>query len=133
MKGLIFALFLIPVAIAAFALGSTASAQTDPVTCDSFATQAEAQVVLDADPGDEHGLDPDGNGIACEDFDYAAAEAAAAAEAEAAAAGDPAAVPSTGGPPASSSNDLTGLALLGAMLLVVGGLAASVALRPKSR
>lgn len=133
MKGLIFALFVIPLAIAAFAVGSSASAQTDPVNCGSFDSQAEAQAVLDADPVDEHGLDPDGNGIACEDYDYAAAEAAAADEAEAAAAAEAAAVPSTGGPPASSTSDLPGLALLGAMLLVVGGLAASVALRPKSR
>jgi hypothetical protein len=139
MKGLIFALFLIPVAIAAFAVGSSASAQTDPVNCGSFDSQAEAQAVLDADPLDEHGLDPEDNGIACEDYDYAAAEAAAAAEAEAAAAAEaeaaaePAAVPSTGGPPISSNSDLTGLALLGAMLLIVGGLSTSLALRSKSR
>ncbi|MEB3274833.1 MAG: thermonuclease family protein [Prochlorothrix sp.] len=34
--------------------------------CGDFATQAEAQRVLDAFPGDPHRLDGDGDGIACE-------------------------------------------------------------------
>lgn len=34
--------------------------------CADFATQAEAQAELDADPSDPHGLDGDGDGIACE-------------------------------------------------------------------
>ena len=130
MKGLIFALFLIPVAIAAFAVGSSASAQT--AVCDDFTYQEEAQAALAANPG----LDGDNDGIACEDLPSnpalaADAEADDAADAEAAA--EPAAVPASGGPPTSSTNDLTGLALLGAMLLVVGGFAVSVALRPESR
>lgn len=34
--------------------------------CADFATQEEAQAVLDADPSDPHGLDGEGDGIACE-------------------------------------------------------------------
>ena len=34
--------------------------------CSDFTSQAEAQAVFDAFPGDPHGLDGDGNGIACE-------------------------------------------------------------------
>ena len=49
------------------------------LTCDDFATQADAQQALDADPSDPYGLDPDGNGVACEDLlgggnDHAAAK-----------------------------------------------------------
>ena len=34
--------------------------------CSDFATQEEAQRVLDAFPDDRHKLDGDGNGLACE-------------------------------------------------------------------
>lgn len=34
--------------------------------CGDFATQAEAQAVLDAEPGDRHSLDGDQDGVACE-------------------------------------------------------------------
>ncbi|MDQ3154983.1 MAG: excalibur calcium-binding domain-containing protein [Actinomycetota bacterium] len=34
--------------------------------CSHFATQQEAQAVLDSDPSDPHGLDGDSDGIACE-------------------------------------------------------------------
>lgn len=34
--------------------------------CDDFASQPEAQAVLDADPSDPNNLDGDGDGIACE-------------------------------------------------------------------
>lgn len=38
----------------------------DELNCDDFATQADAQAVLDADPSDPNRLDEDGDGIACE-------------------------------------------------------------------
>jgi hypothetical protein len=38
------------------------------VNCDDFATQAEAQAVLAADPSDPNGLDRDGDGQACENL-----------------------------------------------------------------
>ena len=81
---------------AVLAVGLAAMAQTvsaadhdpDVVSCDDFEYQEEAQVVLDADPGDEHGLDPDGNGIACEDLPSSGMEAEAEGEAEAEAEGE---------------------------------------------
>lgn len=38
----------------------------DDCNCGDFASQSQAQVVLDAFRGDPHGLDGDGNGTACE-------------------------------------------------------------------
>ncbi len=40
--------------------------QGDQFNCSDFASQAEAQAVLRADPSDPNRLDKDGNGIACE-------------------------------------------------------------------
>jgi hypothetical protein len=39
--------------------------------CGDFPDQASAQVVLESNPDDPNGLDPDADGWACEDFDYA--------------------------------------------------------------
>lgn len=36
------------------------------LNCSDFATQAQAQAVLDANPADPNNLDQDGDGIACE-------------------------------------------------------------------
>jgi hypothetical protein len=38
----------------------------DVLDCSNFATQKQAQVVLAADRGDPHGLDSDGDAVACE-------------------------------------------------------------------
>jgi endonuclease YncB( thermonuclease family) len=38
--------------------------------CASFDSQAEAQEVYDADPSDPNNLDEDGDGLACDEFDY---------------------------------------------------------------
>ncbi len=38
--------------------------------CGSFRSQAQAQAAYDADPSDPNRLDADGDGEACEDFDY---------------------------------------------------------------
>jgi hypothetical protein len=38
----------------------------EDLTCSDFATQAEAQLALEADPSDPHGLDIDLDGVACE-------------------------------------------------------------------
>ena len=40
--------------------------QGDRNNCSDFASQAEAQAVLRADPSDPTRLDKDGNGIVCE-------------------------------------------------------------------
>lgn len=34
--------------------------------CEDFSSQAEAQTVYDNDPSDPHGLDPDRDGVPCE-------------------------------------------------------------------
>ena len=46
-----------------------ASAAVD-LNCEDFASQAEAQVVLDGNPSDPNGLDADDDGQACEEFTY---------------------------------------------------------------
>ncbi len=149
MKVLVLALSIISVAITAMVVGSSASAEHGVnYNCDFFNSQLEAQAHYRLHLGDPDGLDADKDGVACEDSTYtdlatdldpvvaeaeAEPEAEAEAEPEAGAEAEVAAVPATGGPPPSSGGDLTGLFLLGATLLIVGGIVASVALRPKSR
>jgi hypothetical protein len=47
-----------------------AVAQTDQYDCASFGSQESAQAELDRDPSDPNNLDPDGNGQACDDYNY---------------------------------------------------------------
>jgi hypothetical protein len=56
---------------------SVAFAQEDQYDCASFGDQAAAQAELDRDRTDPNNLDPDGNGIACEDYDYGTDDSAA--------------------------------------------------------
>lgn len=51
--------------VAVLIVAMPASAQAD-LNCDDFETQPEAQAELDRDPSDPHGLDGDGDGVACE-------------------------------------------------------------------
>jgi hypothetical protein len=51
--------------VGAITLSPLAAAAQD-LDCRNFATQAEAQAVLDQDPSDPNGLDRDNDGIACE-------------------------------------------------------------------
>ncbi len=51
----------------ALAFAPMAAAQDD-LNCEDFATEAEAQATLDADPSDPNNLDGDDDGFACEDF-----------------------------------------------------------------
>lgn len=53
-------------AVAGLALAAPAAAQAPDLDCSDFATQGEAQAQLEKDPTDPHGLDADGDGIACE-------------------------------------------------------------------
>ena len=53
--------------------GGPVGAQEDAGACGAYATQEEAQAALEADPSDPAGLDPDGNGVACESLPSAAA------------------------------------------------------------
>ncbi len=50
------------------ALPSASAQEGDLYDCANFATQEEAQAVLDADPSDPYGLDADSDGIACEEL-----------------------------------------------------------------
>jgi hypothetical protein len=49
-----------------------AAAQSDQYDCASFGSQQSAQAELERDPSDPNDLDPDGNGRACDDYDYSA-------------------------------------------------------------
>lgn len=53
-----------------------AFAQEDQYDCASFGDQEAAQAELDLDRTDPNNLDPDGDGIACEDYDYGGGSAA---------------------------------------------------------
>lgn len=55
------------VVVLVIALAPAVVAQDD-LNCDDFDTQEEAQQQLDEDPSDPHGLDTDGDGVACEDL-----------------------------------------------------------------
>lgn len=54
-------------------LTASSTIAQDGFGCDDFASQAAAQTTLNQNPADPHGLEPDGNGIAC---DHAADAAA---------------------------------------------------------
>ncbi len=47
-----------------------AFAQTDQYDCQSFGSQESAQAELERDMSDPYNLDPDADGIACEEYDY---------------------------------------------------------------
>jgi hypothetical protein len=47
-----------------------AFAQTDQYDCESFGSQQSAQAELERDLSDPSNLDPDADGIACEEYDY---------------------------------------------------------------
>src|SRR5215210_943423 len=63
--------------------------------CADFATQEDAQAVLDADPSDPNGLDSEGDGVACEGLPSSGA-AAPPAEPAAGESGDDATAGSSG-------------------------------------
>jgi len=67
------------------------AAGAQDLNCDDFATQEDAQAVLDGTPGDPNGLDSDEDGIACEDLPSGGTSTAAAGASDA-----DAAVPSGG-------------------------------------
>jgi cell division protein FtsN len=49
-----------------------AAAQSSQYDCASFGSQQSAQAELERDPSDPNDLDSDGNGRACDDYDYSA-------------------------------------------------------------
>jgi LPXTG-motif cell wall-anchored protein len=52
--------------LAALTLAGPAAGQAPDLDCSDFASQEAAQRELDGNPSDPHGLDADGDGIACE-------------------------------------------------------------------
>jgi hypothetical protein len=71
---------LLVVGPSAFAAAPTFA--TAGLSCSDFASQTAAQAVLDQDPSDPNGLDPDGDGVACEDLAPSGAEPTTAAATE---------------------------------------------------
>src|SRR5919205_881312 len=61
-----------------------AMAQSDLYDCASFGSQESAQAELERNPSDPSNLDPDGNGKACENYDYSVGGGAASATGSAA-------------------------------------------------
>jgi uncharacterized repeat protein (TIGR01451 family) len=59
--------------VAVLILAPAALAQTEGLNCEHFANQETAQAILDAH-GDLYGLDPEGDGVACEDLGGGTAE-----------------------------------------------------------
>lgn len=59
---------------------SVAFAQEDQYDCASFGSQESAQAELDRDPSDPNNLDPNGDGTACEDYDYGVDDGGAAGD-----------------------------------------------------
>ncbi|GAA2811447.1 hypothetical protein GCM10010441_40150 [Kitasatospora paracochleata] len=98
--------------VAGLPLAGIAHAQTGDLDCANFATQEEAQAVLNADPSDPNHLDADHDGIACEDLPHAAASSPAATTAGAAGAGA-AAAPSAGGAAAAAAQAPAGAVAAG--------------------
>jgi hypothetical protein len=63
----VLALIITPVALGLTLFSPELGAQSGDLDCADFATQAEAQAELDADPSDPNSLDADDDGEACEE------------------------------------------------------------------
>lgn len=59
---------------------SMAFAQEDQYDCASFGSQESAQAELDRDPSDPNNLDENGDGTACENYDYGVGDGSAAGD-----------------------------------------------------
>jgi hypothetical protein len=68
-------LLLAAVIVLALTAAPAAFAQANDQNCEDFASQAEAQAHLEADPSDPDNLDADDDGQACETFDYGSSDA----------------------------------------------------------
>jgi hypothetical protein len=99
--------------VLALTAAPAAVAQVNDQNCDDFASQAEAQAHLEADPSDPDNLDADDDGLACESFDYGAPDGGTAPQP-----GTGEALPFTG--PGNDGLLPAGTALLALGLLVVG-------------
>ena len=87
-----------------------AVAQADQYDCASFGSQSSAQVELDRDPSDPNNLDADGNGRACDDYDYGTSGSVAASSVEPSSPAPVSTSPSSASPDTSSSSAASGSA-----------------------
>jgi hypothetical protein len=67
-------LLLAVAVVLALTAAPAAFAQANDQNCADFASQAEAQAHLEADPSDPDNLDADDDGQACESFDFGASD-----------------------------------------------------------
>src|ERR687886_1646587 len=74
-----------------------AMAQQDLYDCASFGSRESAQAELERNPSDPSNLDPDGNGKACENYNYSVGGGSSASPASSAA-------PTTIDPPTTTSS-----------------------------
>jgi hypothetical protein len=79
-----------------------ALAQEDQYDCASFGSQESAQSELERDPRDPNNLDPDGNGQACDDYDYGSTSTNSASPTSSASPTTTSSPESTAGSPQSS-------------------------------
>ena len=87
-----------------------ALAQADQYDCASFGSQSSAQVELDRDPSDPNNLDADGNGRACDDYDYGTGGSVAARSVAPSTPSPVSTSPSSASPVAPSSSGASGSA-----------------------
>jgi hypothetical protein len=85
-----------------------ALAQADQYDCASFGSQESAQLELDSDPGDPNNLDADGNGIACDNYDYGTSGSVAASSVEPSSPSPVSTSPSSASPDTPSSSGTSG-------------------------
>src|ERR687890_1030088 len=85
-----------------------AVAQADQYDCASFGSQESAQATLDSDPSDPNNLDSDGNGRACDDYDYGTSGSVAASSVEPSSPSPVSTSPSSAPPDTSSSSAASG-------------------------
>jgi hypothetical protein len=81
-----------------------AAAQADQYDCASFGSQDSAQAELERDPSDPNDLDPDGNGRACDDYDYGSSSTSIApSSSPSSSSASPSSAPSSSSSPSSVS------------------------------
>jgi hypothetical protein len=87
-----------------------ALAQADQYDCASFGSQSSAQFELARDPSDPNNLDADGNGKACDDYDYGTGGSVAASSVAPSSPSPVSTPPSSSSPDSSSSSEVSGSA-----------------------
>jgi hypothetical protein len=87
-----------------------AVAQADQYDCASFGSQEAAQAELDRNPSDPNNLDSDGNGRACDGYDYGTGSSVAASSQSPSSASPSSASPSSASPGKPSFSSASGRA-----------------------